>query len=321
MNPREIVRQIGANWTRPGWWRYVALPFAVRVGVLQPYYRYTDGETGHDFMAEDWDNLLILDACRYDTFADLWDGPGTLETRRSPGSNTPEFLTNTFGEGQFDDVVYVTANPQVNLHVENAFHAVVNVWESDWDTELNTVPPEPMADATLDAYERYPDKRLIAHFVQPHYPFVGEFARRAFDEQAGLELSRELATEDSARTAHDHIWLRLKTGRVDVSTVRRAYRENLAVTIPQINRIIERVEEPTVVTSDHGNSFGTRATPLGIPIWGHPRGVKIPELVRVPWLRIDGTRRKTIVSESVPQSAQADRSVVDERLSDLGYVT
>lgn len=321
MHPREIVRQVVANGTQPGWWRHVAAPFALRVGVLQPYYRHLHTNAGTDFMAEAWDNLIILDACRYDVFASHWDGPGQLESRRSPGSNTPEFLAETFGGRRFDDVVYVTANPQVNVHVEDAFHAIVNVWETAWDTDLNTVPPAPMADATIAAYARYPDKRLIAHFVQPHYPFIGEFGRKALGDQAGLELSRDLASEDERRTAHDHIWLRLRSGRVDADTVRRAYRENLEVTIPHVHRILDVVDEPTVVTADHGNSFGTRATPLRVPVWGHPRGVKIPELVEVPWLEIEGATRKDIVADPGHQEDRADRAVVDDRLRDLGYVT
>jgi hypothetical protein len=31
-----------------------------------------------------------------------------------------------------------------------------------------------MVEATLEAAAAYPDKRLVAHFVQPHYPFLDE---------------------------------------------------------------------------------------------------------------------------------------------------
>lgn len=321
MRPREIIRQVTANWSDPEWWHHVAAPFALRTGVLQPYYRHISPIEGDDFMAEEWDNLIILDACRFDLFAFLWDGPGQLEWRRSPGSNTPEFLAETFGGRRFDDVVYVTANPQVNLHAADAFHEIVDVWDTHWDDDLNTVPPSAMAEATLSAYEQYPDKRLIAHFVQPHYPFIGEYARENLAAQAGIELSRDLATRERRPTTHDHVWLRIRRGTVDPQIVRRAYRENLALTIPHVKRILEAVDEPTVVTADHGNSFGARATPLGIPVWGHPRGVKIPELVRVPWLTVPGAEQKDVVPGDTPDAERRDPDVVDERLRDLGYVT
>jgi hypothetical protein len=51
---------------------------------------------GVDVLAEDWDNLLILDACRYDAFAARADLPGRLERRRSRGSHTSEFLSGIF---------------------------------------------------------------------------------------------------------------------------------------------------------------------------------------------------------------------------------
>ena len=317
----DVAEQVRANWNDPDWWRHVASPFAIQTAILSPYFRYIDPSEGVDFMAEDWDNLIILDACRYDLFAEVYEGPGRLETRRSIGSNTPEFLTRTFDGRTFEDTVYVTANPQVNVHTEGAFHAVVNAWESAWDEELNTVPPDAMADATLEAYERFPDKRLISHFVQPHYPFVGEYAREHLGDQAGIEFSKRLASEDDRPTEHDHIWLRLRAGRVDEDVVRRAYRENLEVTVPHVHRLLETFAEPTVVTSDHGNSFGTRATPFRIPIWGHPPGVYIPELVTVPWLEVEGTRRKDVTADPPTESYRTDEETVDDRLRHLGYVS
>lgn len=321
LHPREQFRQLTANWTNPSWWRHVALPFTIRSLLIQPYYRHVAPVEGDDFLAEDWDNLIILDACRYDLFAALYDGPGTLEIRQSPGSNTPEFLQNTFDGRVLEDVVYVTANPQVNIHTDNPFHAVVNVWETHWDDELNTVTPGAMASATLEAYEAYPDKRLIAHFIQPHYPFIGSYARDTLDEQAGIELSRELATNEQRPTGHDHIWLRLRSGRVSESVVRRAYQENLQITLPHIYQLIDTFDEPTVVTSDHGNSFGTHATPFRIPVWGHPPGVRIPELVTVPWLFVSGSERKQIVTEPAADDESADRETIEDRLEHLGYVT
>ena len=321
MHPRELIDQLRANGMDPTWWRHVAGPFALRVGVLQPYYRYLSPIKSDDFIDGSWDNLVILDGCRYDTFRSTYRGPGTLTSRISPGSNTPEFLQETFGNRTLDDAVYVTGNPQVQLHAADRFHAVEHVWQDEWDDELETVPPDAMVAATLAAYETYPDKRLISHFVQPHYPFIGEYGRRHLHDQVGLSLSRELAADADRPTEHDHIWLRLRRGEVDESTVRAAYQENLEVALAHVETLLERFAEPTVITSDHGNCFGRRVGPLGMRIWGHPPGVHVPELVRVPWLHIPGTRRKQVRSEATRELATGDTHVAEERLKQLGYVT
>jgi len=79
-------------------------------------------------MGEDWDNLFILDACRYDMFADRIDLAGSLESRISLGSSSEEFMERNFVGEQFHDTVYINANPfipRLNLD-EDTFHAVVD---------------------------------------------------------------------------------------------------------------------------------------------------------------------------------------------------
>ena len=47
-----------------------------------------------DIFAEEWDTLIVLDACRYDFFEKVYRDylSGTLEKRVSPGSCTEESL-------------------------------------------------------------------------------------------------------------------------------------------------------------------------------------------------------------------------------------
>ena len=52
--------------------------------------------TGVDVFEEDWDTLIILDGCRYDTFAELNDISGELESRQSQGSTSWEFMEANF---------------------------------------------------------------------------------------------------------------------------------------------------------------------------------------------------------------------------------
>ncbi|MFC7028075.1 hypothetical protein ACFQH8_12520 [Halomicroarcula sp. GCM10025710] len=73
--------------------------------------RQTGNPRGIDIFEEDWDNLLILDACRYDMFEEQHSLPGRLESRISKSSHTSEFLQSNFADRDLRDTVYVTASP------------------------------------------------------------------------------------------------------------------------------------------------------------------------------------------------------------------
>jgi hypothetical protein len=87
-----------------------------------------------------------------------------------------------------------------------------------------------------------------------------------------------------------------------------------------VNKLIERFDEKTVVTSDHGNMLGERASPFPKRFYGHPWGVRTDELVKIPWLVSKGERRKEIQSEP-PESKHSTEMTaeVTQRLADLGY--
>jgi len=50
------------------------------------YYEKTGRPPGCDVIKEDWDTLIILDGCRFDTFEEMNWIDGTLESRKSRGS-------------------------------------------------------------------------------------------------------------------------------------------------------------------------------------------------------------------------------------------
>jgi len=69
--------------------------------------------SGTDVMSEDWDNLILLDACRYDAFSKVNTLKGNLEERVSKGSTSKEFIKSNFVGRELHDTVYITANPYV----------------------------------------------------------------------------------------------------------------------------------------------------------------------------------------------------------------
>jgi hypothetical protein len=266
---------------------------------------------GVDIFERDWDNLFILDACRYDLFEEVADLPGELDAVTSRGSQTEEFIRGNFHGREFLDTVYVTSSPMLYRHrdkFDTTFHSVVNVWKDDgWDEEYRTVLPETVTRAALEAREQYPNKRLLVHFLQPHYPFIGPTGQEHFD------LDRL-----------DFEWDALVDGSLDVSDalVWEAFRENLEIVLPDVRTLLDELAGRNVVTSDHGQMIGGRLFPIPIREYGHPPGLYPEELVKVPWLTYDNGTRPDIVAEA-PAETESERTAnaaAQERLQELGYV-
>lgn len=266
---------------------------------------------GIDIFNRDWDMLVILDACRYDTFCTHSDLPGTLRSVISRGSSTPEFLQGNLQGRRLADTVYVTANPQLdrqNIDVE--FHDVIRVWEEDgWDEDWGTVLPETMAEYTQQAYETYPNKRLLVHFIQPHYPFLT--TETEFDKQH-LHNSAEQTK---------NMWQMLMEGDLDIpgERIRELYEDNLVETLPHVRELLQTIPGKSVVSSDHGNLFGKRIGPVPIREWGHPGAIHVENLVRVPWLTYTNERRRKIIEESTVELELRNEELAEERLKNLGY--
>jgi len=144
-----------------------------------------------NLIEEDWDYLIVLDACRYDAFVDLHDEylDGRVEKRRSPGSSTPEWAAKTFTDDH--DLAYFSGNPFINSlgipladlkwggscdyewaasdHIAEVF----DLWRDAWDDDLGTVPPGSVNEAVRsnrDASERR--SRTVVHYMQPHAPYL-----------------------------------------------------------------------------------------------------------------------------------------------------
>ena len=277
------------------------------------YHQRTRSEHGVRVAEEDWDNLVILDACRYDMFEGQRFLSGDLQYRRSLGSESWEFLQANFAGEMLHDTVYITANPHASKLPDDTFHAVVDLLEYGWDTEHQTVLPGAMVTAVQRAHERYPNKRLIAHFMQPHFPFIGDAGRRL--EHGGIERPSAGGSGDSKR----HVWGSLGHGRISGEDVWTAYRENLDVVLPHVNALLSLVPGKSVVTSDHGNLLGERTRPLPVRGYGHPRGLDVPELRDVPWLVVEGSERRSVVAEPPVDEAGPSKHVVEDRLEALGY--
>jgi hypothetical protein len=246
-------------------------------------------------------------------FAELSSLPGELHKRVSRGSNTVEFLHGNVKGRSSLDTVYVTANPQLYRNrswLDPSFHAIEDVWNGDdWDEERGTVLPETMADRTREALERFPNKRLIAHFVQPHYPFLND--EEVFGD--GTTIG-----DDSTVSC----WQQVMAGCLNAETadVWESYKKTFQRVISSVEKLLEHLSGKTVVTADHGNMIGERARPVPVTEWGHPHGIYTEELVSVPWLIYESGDRRTITDGAPVKMESTTEDVVTDRLEKLGYV-
>lgn len=288
--------------------RHVNRLYYRRLGLRQ------DNTNGIEIFDEDWDNLLILDACRYDIFKRRSQLPGQLEHRQSKGSATTEFLAANLNGRNLRDTVYVTANPMFHQNRERIrakFHDTIQVWEEEgWDDKYGTVLPETVTEYAKDAAHDYPNKRLMVHYLQPHYPFIG--SETEFDKHHLTD------TEEG----DGNVWNQLLLGTLKAKRgeIWRIYEENLDRALPHVEDLMHKLGGKTVVTADHGNMIGERSFPLPIREWGHPRGIYTDELVTVPWLVFEnGPRREIRREEPTDQADTVENDVVADRLRDLGY--
>lgn len=303
----------------------------IRIGLLRPrqtlmnlrkdvIYRstgYDYNPEGIDVFDEDWDNLVILDACRYDIFEENHDLPGSLEKRISRGAGTLEWLRGNFRDRELLDTVYVTANPQFYNHqdeLDTRFHDVWNIWQTDWDDDLKTVHPEMTAQRAKEAIEEYPHKRILVHFNQPHGPFLGETGEKYVFGPGNIPM-RE-------RDFLDDLRIRIKAELIPHDAWRRAYIETFDIAHDALKNVLSDLVGKTVISSDHGTLLGERASPIPFRLYRHQLGYYHDELVSVPWLKIDeGPRREIVAEEPIEHGSdrEVEEQTVLDRLSDLGY--
>lgn len=287
---------------------------AVREAAAMALYSVKSETTPDPVLDDDWDVLIVLDACRADLFeAVLDDGTdlpeGTLETRVSPASATPEWLERVFGpaaDDQLADVAYVSGNPFVSSKLdESRFQRVEDVWRDEWDDDRGTVPPRPITDLAIEVGRAGDAERLVVHYMQPHFPSL------AAPDDEGVSLG-EFGNEQMG------VWDDLRFGRRSVAEGWEAYRENLERVLEEVSALLSNVAaDSAVVTADHGNAFGERG------LYGHPAGVDVPCLREVPWFETAGTdtHSREVEREEQVTDRGDESDIIADRLEDLGYKT
>jgi hypothetical protein len=221
---------------------------------------------------EEWDNLIILDACRADIYNEMYESDSKRITMES---NSYGFVRKNFSNYDFSDTVCITGNPfysqtKFNLatdkNPEDVFHTVFHTYGDKWDSEENTVLPEAIVEDAKTAENLFPKKKKILHFMQPHIPFVGKDYTDFNFKDAITEGEKGNKTWDLAMK-----------GEIPREKLVNDYKENLKLVMDNIEELVEELGGKTVITADHGTFLGENR------LYKHPGGCDARVLREVPW--------------------------------------
>jgi hypothetical protein len=274
----------------------------------------------------EWDYLLVLDAARYDVFADVYEDyfEGELRKFDSGASATPEWVDRYFTG--FHDVTYFSANPYVNslplpltetgtvpYETTPADHIarVIDIWDSGWDDGIGTVRPEEVNREFMIERDGV-EGRTVLHYMQPHAPFLGRGQGRinrsihnSFSKlkETGVAGGLGGLLEDRLSGIVERLEdseLAMKAGMLsnldgqsllEVSTgdareTLLSYHEENLREAMEYAARMARSLDGNVVVT---SDHGEAFGEEGV--WGHHIETHIPPLVEVPWLDVEGVAR------------------------------
>jgi hypothetical protein len=295
-------------------------------------------------MEENWDYLIVLDACRYDYFCDVHEEyfSGMLKSRLSVGSSTLEWCLKSFPE-MYYDVVYISSNPYINsktmvggFDARKHFCSVIDVWDFGWNEKLGTVLPEKLNECILGASKNFPEKRFIAHYLQPHAPYISpKFRTKGFPTQniknkhvlTGIQNPRGKKTIErfvkpaasilSKLGLIENSWELREILKLEPASpmdavrrlygtegLREAYKKNLRIVLSSVAELCAKLlqHDPSrniIITADHGEALGENG------IYSHHYRSKNPLLLKVPWFKVTKVKKPTQPPKTAKQNTKS----------------
>ncbi|RKD95123.1 hypothetical protein [Halopiger aswanensis] len=278
------------------------------------------------FLESEWDYCLVLDACRYDVFSDIYDEflDGSLEKRRSKGSSTPEWAYRTFTGDH--DIAYFSGNPFINdlgiplnelkwgascdyeWTAGDHISEVVDVWDHGWDDDLGTVPPDSLAES-FDQHRDLVEEadRTVLHYMQPHAPYLARGKGQKLEQiQKGIKKQGESDDEDDGvlaslgdavrpkiESALDGKEIAQKAGlwlELDPKDLVQSGTREAAMALYEENLRIALESVAELVEELDGTVVVTadHGEAFGEEgVWEHHIETYIPPLMEVPWLTVE----------------------------------
>ena len=259
---------------------------------------------------KDWDLLIILDACRFDSLQNIsndYGFVGEVDSIESVGSYSRSWMENNFISSYRDEIsqtVMVSGNPYTESVLDTEqFKQLEEVWRYSWDSDVGTIRPRPITDSAISIARKTDVEQMIVHYMQPHAPFT-----------TNPNLESGLSPSNWGDTIDRSIWTRVRDGSVPLAKAKKAYVEELKMVLEEVELLLNNIDaETAVISADHGEAMGEYG------IYGHPRGVAIDALRVVPWAKTTATDN---MSHEPKPSSEPSRTEGDQmdRLRDLGYL-
>lgn len=231
----------------------------------------------HSIFQEDWKNMIILDACRYDFFKKAIDINGKLKKIFSVATHTKIFCLKTFTKEKYDDIVCISTNPYVDREVGDKFHAIIPVWKTAWSDKYFTVLPKDVIPFVLNATIKYPNKKLLIWFVQPHYPYL--YYKR-YSSPYGMIMGGR--STNFFKEFKLFSWAHLSK-----KELKRRYMKNLVIVLEVCKKLLKILHGKTIISSDHAECLGDYFPFTPIKIYGHYIDIKTPKMYVVPYFICD----------------------------------
>ena len=249
---------------------------------------------------KDWDILILLDACRYDFFKKCNSFEGKL-SKVIGGTNTKSFFRKNFDGADCSNIIYI--NPIIKFNEwfpSNNFFEVIPSWDKCWSKNFGTVLPESVTELSIKYIKKYPKKRIIVHYMQPHIPYLSlgtKYVKASTRNEVANERESKLkeimfSTINKAKITFPSIpiWYMEKLfgssagiGEIyfngGFKAMRKAYKENLNNVLNYVKKIIEITDGNVVITSDHGEMLGEMGM-VGHGRWKHKN------VINVPWFEV-----------------------------------
>jgi len=184
----------------------------------------------------------------------------------------------------------------------------------EWDESLNTIPPEAVVEAAINMNRQYPNKRIIAHMMQPHAPYIGPTGKELYKRYKFGLFNHSVKKNSDFDIPNVSIPQAMQDGSIKQHELRQAYEENVQIALRHAECLIEKLGGKSVITADHGELLGERV--LLKKRYSHGR-FHTPELRVVPWLIVDADERRNITSGSPKSFENLDRR--ETHLEALGY--
>lgn len=296
---------------------------------------------GHNIFDEDWDLLIVLDACRVDAIKEISNeydfiDEESISSRWSVGSTSKEWINNTFThkyEKELANTAYITANGfSYDIRADDRNNAYIEFENTVLENREGLLVPllggivDESELGLLDGLWGDPDiaqdeeNQRLPSSVTNHTIWVGR--NTDFDRVIAHYMQPHAPFYSSSKNYQElknyeqKPFSALRSG-TPKDKVWDAYLDNLRFALDSVEILLNNFDaEKVIITADHGELFGE----LGL--YSHQAGVPHPSLRRVPWVSTSASDSNTYTPDVSKEEVIEQKSgrISDESLKALGYL-